>query len=409
MTWPKFGGNCSEIPWNTVAGVLLLLTPLAVFGQAVTTYHNDNSRAAVNPSETTLNTSNVNVNSFGKLFSRAVDGQIYAQPLYVPNLSFPGKGTHNAVFVATIKNSVYAFDADVPSASTPLWQVNLGATMPSVVCCQVVEVQPEIGILGTPVIDVSSGTLYVVAENYINSTASFKFHALNLTTGADKLPAVTIQGSISPSGAIDAVSGVLAFSPLMHWQRPGLLLLNGRVYIAFGGHQDRTPYHGWLFSYDAGTLAQTGILCFSPNTEGNGVWHGGVAPAADAAGNIYVETGNGPLTANTAGGKDYGDALVKVSTAGGGMAVTDYFSPSTQVADSNNDWDLGSSGPVLIPGTTLGLAGGKDGKMYVFNQNNLGGFSATTDQNYQEWQATYSYVAGTAAGFWGGNYIFYNN
>ena len=156
MTWPKFAIKSSEIRWNTLAGVLLLLTPLSGFGQAVTTYHNDNTRSAVNANETILNTSNVNVAGFGKLFSRAVDAQIYAQPLYVPNVTFPGKGVHNAVYVATEGNTVYAFDADSASASAPLWSVNLGPPMPSVVCCQAVEVQPQIGILGTPVIDLSS-------------------------------------------------------------------------------------------------------------------------------------------------------------------------------------------------------------------------------------------------------------
>jgi hypothetical protein len=372
------------------------------FGQ-VTTYHYDNARTGANLNETVLTTSNVNVNTFGKLFSLPLDGQVYAQPLYVPSLAIPQKGLHNVVYVATEHNSVYAFDADLPGS--PLWQVNLGPSMPYAVCCAPRDLLPEIGITSTPVIDRNSGILYVVAESYESGVTYFRLHALDITTGIDTLTPAVIQGSV-PGNSSDSRGGVLTFAPFTQWQRPGLLLLNGNVYIGFGSHQDTTPYHGWLFAYSAATLQQTGILSFSPDGGENGVWQGGVGLTADAGGNIYIETGNGPFNANT-GGRDYGDSIVKVGTSGS-LAILDYFTPSTQASDNANDWDLGSSGVLLIPGTSLGVAGGKDGKLYVFSTANLGQFHAGGDQLVQEWQATFAYV-GTPGGFWGGNYIYYNS
>ncbi len=375
---------------------------IAAYGQ-VTTYHYDTSRTGANLSETVLTTSNVNVSTFGKLFSLSVDGQIYAQPLYIPNLNIPQKGVHNVVFVATEHNSVYAFDAD--AQGSPLWQVNFGPSMPYTVCCAPRDLFPEIGITSTPVIDLNSGLLYVVAESYESGVTFFRLHALDITTGNDKLTPAVIQGSV-PGNSSDSSGGVLTFAPFSQWQRPGLLLLNGNVYIGFGSHQDKTPYHGWLFAYSAATLQQTGIVSFSPDAEENGLWQGGVALAADTNGNIYLETGNGPLTVNT-GGRDYGDSIVKIGTSSG-LTILDYFAPTTQAADDAEDWDLGSSGPLLIPGTSLGVAGGKDGKLYVFNTANLGQYHAAGDQLVQEWQATFAFT-GSAGGFWGGNYIYYNS
>ena len=364
----------------------------------VTTYHYDTARTGAVLNETILNTSNVHVTTFGKLFSLTVDGQIYAQPLYVPAVSIPSQGVHNVVYVATQHNSVYAFDADSASQTSPLWHVNLGPSMPQSVCCAPRDMLIEIGITSTPVIDLSTNTLYVVAETYVNQVTSFHLHALDITTGADKLPAATIQGSV-PGTSNDSVNGTLSLQPIHQWQRPGLLLLNGAIYIGFASHQDSTPFHGWVFGYSAATLQQTGVLCLSPNSEENGVWQGGVGLAGDANGNIYFATGNGPMDANT-GGREYGDSVVKVGTASG-LAVLDYFSPSVETQDAANDWDLGSSGPTLIPGTSLAVVGGKTGTVYVVNTNDLGQFNSVTDQIVQEWKM--------AGGFWGGNRIYYNN
>ncbi len=368
----------------------------------VTTQHNDNYRTGTNLSEPVLNTTNVNVSSFGKLFSRAVDGHIYAQPLYVSNLTLPGQGIHNVVFVCTMHNSVFAYDADSPSASTPLWQVNLGASVPISVFGSPSQeaISVEVGILSTPVIDSPSGTLYVVAQTYEGSKAVFRLHALDITTGTEKPGSpVLIQGSVAGTGT-DSVGGEITFDGGMHLQRPALLLLNGTIYIAFGSHGDDPTWHGWMFGYDATSLSRIALFCTSPNSDSSAIWQSGIGPAADDAGNIFVVTGNGLLDANL-GGPDYGDSILKLSTSGG-LSAVDYFSPSNQQALDAADNDLGSGGPVLIvPGTSLGIGGGKDGRLFLFETNNLGQYNGTTDNVVQSWQ-------GTIGHFFGGS-VFYNS
>jgi hypothetical protein len=366
---------------------------------AVTTQHNDLSRTGVNPSETILTTSNVNVNTFGKLFSRTVDGQIYSQPLYLPNVAVPGQGVHNIVYVCTEHNSVYAFDADDPAAATPLWHVNLGATRPPVTG----SIQPETGIISTPVIDQSSNTLFVVAPL---GASNYQFHALDITSGAERPNSpVTVQGSVSGT-SIDSSNGTLTFNAALHWQRPGLLLLNGNVYVAFASHGDDTePYHGWIFAYSASTLLRTSILCLSPNGLAAGVWGGGLGLAADPAGHIYVQTGNGTMDANT-GGSDHGDSMLKLGAANG-LTVLDYFSPSNENTLDIDDADLGSSGPILIPGTSLAVGGGKDGRIFLVNTNSMGQFHSP-DQMVQEWQATFNEINGSG-GIFGSDVAYYNS
>jgi hypothetical protein len=382
------------------------VTSAALFGQAaVTTQLNDAGRTGANLNETVLNTFNVNDSSFGKLFSRAVDGQIYAQPVYVPRVLVPGQGVHNVVYVATEHDSVYAFDADVPSTSNPLWQVSLGPSLPATVISASSNLHPEIGITGTPVIDLSSGTIYVVAETYEAGSAIFRLHALDVASGAEKFHGpVVIQGSV-PGTGVGSSNGILAFNPIMHWQRPGLLLGNGNVYVAFGSHLDASPYHGWIFAYDATTLQQTTIRCLSPNAEAAGVWQGGVGLALDSSGFVYAQTGNGTMDANI-GGHDFGESVVKLDT-NNGLAPVDYFSPSNQSNLNGSDVDFGSSGPLLIPGTSLGVSAGKDGKIFLWNRSNLGRFNVT-DQVVQEWQGTYSLLSTGDGGFFAGN-VFYNS
>ncbi|MGA9797564.1 MAG: IPT/TIG domain-containing protein [Terriglobales bacterium] len=379
---------------------------------SVLTQHNDISRTGQNLNETVLNTSNVNVGGFGKLFWRTVDGMIYAQPLYVPGLNIQGK-TRNVVYVATQHNSVYAFDADDPTQATPLWQVNLGTPVPSQdICivsgdtnpgdCPYLDINPEVGITSTPVIDPLAGTagiIYVVAKTKRTSDSTYHFflHALDLIAGTEQLGGPTeITGQVPGSGA-GSSDGVLAFSPLFHLQRPGLLWLNGVIYIAFGSCGDIGTFHGWLMAYDASTLQQIAIFSTTPNGTDGGIWQSGVGLVGDAGGNVYAMTGNGDFTANTSG-KDYGDSFVKFGTANG-LSVSDYFTPADQATLFSGNEDLGAGGPVAIPGTTL-LAGiGKDKIFRVVDSTNMGGYNSAFDSDVQSFTAANSPYFG-AATYW---------
>ncbi len=386
-------------------GVLLLLGPILATAQvSVLTQRNDASRTGQNLNETTLNTSNVKVSTFGKLFSRTVDGYIYAQPLYVPNLTLQGK-VRNVVYAATEHNSVYAFDADDPAASTPLWQVNLGTSVPSNdVCvvhpdpldCPYLDLIPEIGITGTPVIDTptSSGTMYVVAKtkDTSNSTYHFYLHALDITSGAEKFGGpVEITGQVQGTGAGSA-GGVVAFDPLTQNQRPGLLLLNGVVYIAIGSVGDIANYHGWVFAYNASTLQRVAIFNDTPNGYAGGIWGGGQGPVTDGS-NLYLISGDGLFDADT-GGKDYGDTFFKLSPS---LSLVDYFTPHNQLTLDQQNTDLGSGGVLALPGTSLIVGMGKDGVLRLIDTNNMGHFNASSDNVVQEFTA----INTRAATSWG--------
>ena len=399
----------SRAPSSFVHGALFAFvaaTWISLFGLsspslsqvAVTTQHNDTSRTGQNLNETVLNTSNVNVNTFGKLFSLPVDGQIYTQPLYVPNLNVQGK-TRNVVYVATQHNSVYAFDADDPTQPTPLWQISLGTPVPGQdICtitgdtnpddCPYLDINTEIGVTSTPVIDSSTGIMYVVAKTKNNSDSSYHFflHALDIKSGIEQLggPA-EITGQVSGSGA-GSIGGVLAFAPVFHLQRPGLLLLNGVIYIAFGSVGDIGTWHGWVMSYDATTLQQTTIFCVTPNGTDGGIWEGGQGLVADSTNHIYLMTGNGTFDANVSG-TDYGDSFLKMSTSTG-LSVSDYFTPSNQASLFSGDVDLGSGGPVAIPGTSLLVGIGKDMLFRVVDSTNMGQFNSGFDNDVQQFTAS---------------------
>jgi len=385
---------------SLLALMLINLSTLFSSGQvSVLTQHNDNARTGQNVNETTLNTSNVNVNGFGKLFWRTVDGFIYAQPLYVPGVTVQG-ATHNVVYVATQHNSVYAFDADNPNQPAPLWQVNLGTPVPSQdICiisgdtnpadCPYYDVSPEIGITSTPAIDPVAGIIYVVSrtKNTSNSTYHDYLHALSLTTGAEELGGpVELVGQVYGTGT-GSSGGIVAFQPVYQLQRPALLLENGALYIAFGSVGDiGGVYHGWVMSYNASTLQQEAIFNVTPNGNEGGIWNSGQGPVADGSGNIYFLTANGDFNANVQGGTDYGDSFIKFN--GPGLSVTDYFTPDTQAALAANNEDLGSGGPMLMPGTSLILGMGKDGTMRVVNTTNMGHYNPAIDNDVQDFAAT---------------------
>jgi len=340
-------------------------TPPVSVSVSVLTYHNDGQRTGLNANETILNPSNVNPSSFGKVFSYPVDGQVYAQPLVVSSLNDIAGGKHNVVFVATEHNSVYAFDADGLSPNA-LWRKNLGPSVPS----NAVEgVSPEKGITGTPVIDGGTQTLYVVAET---QGGVFKLHALDLHDGSEKFggPA-QVTATVAGTG-FDSVNGTITLETAC-LQRPGLALVNGVVFIDFGG----CP-HGWLLGYDAASLRQVSNLNTTPNGGGGALWMSGGAPATDGLGNLYVMTGVD--FGDPAPG--FNDAFLKLRAAD--LSVLDSFTPSNEAFLRNNDADLGSGAPMLLPDNTSGhphelVGGGKDGRVFVVDRDHMGGFNPPTN------------------------------
>jgi hypothetical protein len=339
MVFP--GKNRGRIPC-----LLISLAAVLIFSQAqaasVIMQHNDLARTGANTAEAILTPANVVTNSFGKLFTDSVDGQVYAQPLFVENLNIAG-GTHNVVFVCTENNTVYAFDAD--TGSTIYWKTYFGTPYTS--SCS--DLTPTIGITGTPAIDLDSGTLYV--DTKLAAGPAHKLHALDITTGSEKFGGpVTIAAT--------------SFSASLQHQRPGLLLLNGVVYLAFGSHCDQGSYHGFVLGYNATNLTQVAAFDTTPTGSQAAVWSGGMAPAVDANGNLYIMTGNGTFD----GTSNFGESMVKLN---GSLAVQDYATPANWSDLNGGDKDLGSGGVVLLP-THYAVGIGKDGYLYLADVNNMG-------------------------------------
>lgn len=382
----------------------------------VITWHNDNARTGQYLRETLLTPLNVNSNSFGKLGAFAVDGQIYAQPLYWPGLFIPHVGTRNVVFVATENDSLYAFDADAPG-SQPLWQVNF-TSPPNVVPVPCVDigichVYPMVGITGTPVIDPSSKTLYVIArtKEIRGNNVSYvqRLHALDIATHVEKF-----GGPVEINASVNGTS----FDPLHAGQRPGLLLLPGLpgadnvLYIGWAGYTHEGPpvLPGWIMAYDARTLSQLAVFDTTPNGIDGGIWGAGGGISADSRGNIYASVADGTFDVNT-GGTDYGDSLLKLRLNGGALKVSDYFTPMDQACRLQADLDLGSGSPMVLPHDSSAtitdevLISGKGGApcdlfggayaspIYLVNRRRMGHFHAQHDDVAQT-------VAGATAGYW---------
>ncbi len=332
----------------------------------VLTYKYDNQRTGENTNETHLNVANVNSKQFGRLISYPVDGQIYAQPLYVPNVKI-GSATRNLVFVVTERDSAYAFDADHTSTEiAPIWQTSFldgGATPISARDINCTNVTPILGVTSTPVIDSATNTLFLVSYTTENNAFTYKLHALDLATGHEK------------SGSPISVHRT-SFNSSTERQRAGLLLANGRIYLAFGSFCDHTTYHGWIlsYSYNNSGFHPRNAYNDTPTGREGGIWSGGSAIAADQSGNIYAMTGNGTFNLNQ-GGPDAGDSFLKFDP---NLRMIDYFTPFNQSCLAAKDQDLGSGGPLITPGDWL-IGGGKQGHMYVMNTHNLGHFHAVAN------------------------------
>jgi hypothetical protein len=402
--------------------VVLLCGSICAAQVAVTTYHNDNYRSGVNAHEVLLNTGNVSVQHFGKLAVFPVQGQVYAQPLYVPRLNIGGT-SHNVVFVVTEHDQAYAFDVN---SGSQLWQTNFLKSLNPLVTISSVssndvnceDMVPEIGITGTPVIDTTTNTMFLVAKTkqYNMQTQITTFyqtlHALDIRTGIDKAPPHVIVATARGNGT-GSIGGVLTFDPLIEGQRSALMLENGEVFVGWASHCDNGNYHGWLMAFNETTLSPGGVFVDTPNGAEGGYWASGAGSAADASGSIYIPTGNGDFTGNS-GGTDFGDSILRLTWSGVSHTFTlaDYFTPWDESTLDNNDTDVASGGLVLLPDQPglpyphLLLQAGKEGTIDLVNRDNLGHWQSGSDSQIVQ---TLPYAIGSMFGapaFWSNNAYF---
>jgi outer membrane protein assembly factor BamB len=355
----------------TTAGAVFMTGFTAGAQVSVPTQHNNQGRTGANLQETILRPTNVDAKHFGQLFKHVVDDQVYGQPLIVPGVEING-GTHDVVYITTVNNSVYAFDAN-DGSSPAFWHVNFGAPASlSDGKFGCTDMTGNMGIVGTPVIDPERKALYVVALTKTSSGFLQRLHALDLATGAD-LPAspVTIQ---APD-----------FNPLQQNQRPALALSRGTVYIGYASHCDKEPYHGYLLAYDAATLQQTAAFNTSPTGMEASIWQSGQAPAVDSSGNLYVVTGNGTWD----GKQNFSESFLKLSPQ---LKLLDWFTPADHLEMDKHDYDLNSAGAMLIPGTDLLVGGSKSGMIYVLHRDHFGHLETEANHPVQSFQATSSHL-----------------
>jgi hypothetical protein len=375
---------------STVAGTAsVAVTDL----DGVFTYHNDKARDGANTKEYALNTSNVKSATFGKRFACTIDAAAYAQPLWVANVAIGG-GTHNIVIAATQHDTVYAFDADA-SPCHAYWSKSLlgsGETWVSSVDVGTADLAPDIGIVGTPVIDGATKTLYVVSKSKNGTTFHQRLHALSLIDGSEKF-----------AGPKDIAfsSGGVTFDPLRQNERCGLALVNGVVYIAYASHGDHPVYYGWVVGYNATTLAQTAVFNDAIGAGFSGIWMSGGAPSADSSNNLFVITGNGLYN----GTSQFGDSFLKLSS-GSSIGVVSSFTPDDEMTLNGNDTDLGSGGAAVLvdepssPVPHLLIGGGKDGRIFLLNRDNLGGKTSTNSGAVQILQVNSTYKIFSTPAFW---------
>lgn len=373
---------------------------------SVLTQHNDNTRAGLNNKETALTTTNVNSASFGKLFTLTADDQVYAQPLVVGNL-YIGTGKHNVVFIATVNNTVYAYDADNGSLywgknfTVPGMRPPNSGDMSSGWCTPYLDITNNIGIVGTPVIDSVAQTIYFVARSTNGTQFLQHLHAVNIVSGNEQ-PGSPVAISASVPGSGDgSVNNVVSLDPLRNNQRQGLTLVNGTVYITYAGHCDWNPYHGWILGYNAQTLQQVLAYNDTPSGENGGIWESGMGMAADDQGNLYITTGNGTVgrgnlyvpTGNGTGENNpnpdpndltnRAESALKLTPSGSTLTVSSFFTPNNYLNLNINDGDYGVMGTLLIPNSNYYFTGGKDGNLYLLNKDNMGGYSPSSNQVQQ--------------------------
>jgi hypothetical protein len=383
----------------------------------VYTYRNDGTRTSINSHEFTLTPSNVNISSFGKLFSCTLDESVYAQPLWVSNVVIGG-GTHNIVIVATQNDTVYAFDADNGSGTTctQYWKASLltsaygagsGATpIPPTDTGETGDIPTEIGITSTPVIDPTTNYLYLVSNTKESGQYYQRLHRLVLATGVETTGSpVALAASVSGTGQ-GSSGGSLPYSALHQNQRPGLALVNGIIYMASGSHGDNEPWHGWILGYNASTLQLASAYCTTPNTFGGGIWMSGSAPVFDSSNNLFVISSNGTYNGTT----DFADSFLKLSTTSG-ITLSDWFTPDDQANLGANNIDLGQGGAVTLMNTVSGpnphllIGGGKEGIVYLVNRDGMGHYNpANNNGAVQSWSLGGNMIAASGT-FW--NNTFY--
>jgi hypothetical protein len=363
----------ASLPSGESGTASITVTLSAGTGTNITTWHVDNNRSGLNASETSLTPTNVAPQTFGKLFTYLVDGYAYAEPLLMSHVTVNG-GVHNVLYVATENDSVYAFDADNYGTGAPLWKTSLLSSRETPIGGPI---QPYEGVTSTPVIDPATNTIYVVSvQKSSGGGAGFRLNALDITTGAHKFGSpVAVHASVRGTNS-EAVNGTISL-PTSCIQRAALLLANGTIYVAFS-----SCHSGWLLSYDAHTLIQTGVFNASPNIDGEGtyggaggIWMGSGGPVADSAGNVYISTGNGPWNPSQG---SYGDSILKFNPTpvSGALQVADYYTPEEYGYMNCQDSDLAAGGLMMIPGSGQIVGGGKMGKLYLLNTASLGSENA---------------------------------
>ncbi len=358
---------------------------------SVLTQHNTNTRAGLNDQEKKLTTASVNAGQFGRLFSLDVDDQVYAQPLIVGNLAIGGS-LHNVAYIATVNNTLYAYDGD---SGRLFWKKNYSAAgmrptrntdMTGACGGQYMDFSGNIGIVGTPVIDSVKQTIYFVARNTNGTTVYAQFlHAVNLVDGSER-PGSPVQITATyPGNGDGSVNNVITFDAQRQNQRQGLTLVNGTVYVTFSSHCDWGPYHGWILGYDSGSLQQKIVYNDTPNGVDGGIWESGTGMAADALGNLYVVIGNGTVGEN--GDQtiltNRGESSLKLTPSGSTLLVSSYYTPYNFQALEDSDLDYGSMGAFLIPNSNYFFTGCKDGNIYLVNKDNMGGFNVSSNQVQQ--------------------------